>query len=240
MKTGAYRDNQAPNVPQTRQARKLSLAGGILYLITFVSIPTVTLYAAVRDANYMIGSGSDNAVILGGILELIVALAGIGTAVALYPIVKRQNESLALGFAASRTLEASTIFAGVVSLMTMVTLRQTGAGAEGLITGRALLAMYDWFHLGQTLMPAANAALLGTLLYQSRLVPRILPLLGFIGAPLLVANVIVVMFGITGPLLTLTTLGVIPIAVWEFSLGVWLTIKGFYPTALVAEYEAGQ
>lgn len=240
MKTGAYRDNQASNMPQTRQARKLSLAGGILYLITFVSIPTVTLYAAVRDANYMIGSGSDNAVILGGILELIVALAGIGTAVALYPIVKRQNESLALGFAASRTLEASTIFAGVVSLMTMVTLRQTGAGAEGLITGRALLAMYDWFHLGQTLMPAANAALLGTLLYQSRLVPRILPLLGFIGAPLLVANVIVVMFGITGPLLTLTTLGVIPIAVWEFSLGVWLTIKGFYPTALVAEYEAGQ
>ena len=190
-----------------------------------------------RQPNYVTGPGPDNAIILGGILEIIVALACIGTAVALYPAVKRQSEAFALGFVGARILEAGTIFAGVVSLMTLVTLRQSGAGAEALVTGRALVAMYDWFHLGQNLMPAVNAVLLGSLLYQLRLVPRVLPLLGFIGAPLLVVNTIILMFGITGPLLTLTTLGVIPIAVWEFSLGVWLVVKGFYPTPTTAELD---
>ena len=95
--------------------------------------------------------------------------------------------------------------------------------------------MYDWFHLGQNLMPAVNAVLLGSLLYQSRLVPRVLPVLGFIGAPLLALNTIILMFGITGPLLSLTTLAVIPIAVWEFSLGVWLVAKGFNPAATVLQ-----
>ena len=163
------------------------------------------------------------------------ALACIGTAVALYPAVKRQNEGFALGFAGARILEGSTIFAGVVCLMTIVTLRKSGAGAEALVTSRALIAMYDWFHLGQNLMPAVNAVLLGSLLYQSRLVPRALPLLGLIGAPLLAINTVVLMFGITGPALTLTTLGVLPIAVWEFSLGVWLVAKGFNPAAIITE-----
>lgn len=239
MKANAYSDNRNPDVPQTTwsRSRKVALAGGIFYLLTFVSIPTAVLYAGVRDPNFITGSGPDNLVIIGAILELIVALAGIGTAVALYPVVKRQNQSLALGFVGARTLEAATIFGGVVSFMTMVSLRQAGVGAEALITGRALLAMYDWFHLGQTLIPAVNAALIGTLVYQARLVPRILPILGFIAAPLLVANVIILMFGASGPLLTLTTLGVLPIAIWEFSLGVYLTVKGFKPSAITAEYD---
>ncbi len=232
-------DKESRNIPQTSQAssRKIALAGGIFYLLTFVSIPTAVLYAPVRDPNFIAGPGPDNLVIIGAILELIVALAGIGTAVALYPVVKRQNQSLALGFVGARTLEAATIFGGVVSFLTMISLRKAGAGAEGLITGRALLAMYDWFHLGQTLIPAVNAALIGTLVYQARLVPRILPILGFIAAPLLVANVILLMFGVSGPLLTLTTLGVLPIAIWEFSLGVYLTVKGFKPSAITAEYD---
>jgi hypothetical protein len=99
-----------------------------------------------------------------------------------------------------------------------------------------LVALYNWFHLGQNLMPCVNALLLGTLLYRARLVPRILPLLGFIGAPLLIANTIVTMFGISGPLYLLTGIGVLPIAVWEFSLGVWLTVKGFKPSAIISEY----
>ena len=239
MKSIAYTVDQNAHMPQTTMARSriVSLAAGVLYLTTFLALPAAALYGPVRDANYIVGPGPDSAVIFGGVLEIIVALACIGTAVALFPMVKRQNEAFALGFVGARILEAGTIFAGVVCLLTMVTLRQAGTGAQGLVTGRALLTMYDWFHLGQNLMPAINAILLGSLLYRARLVPRVLPLLGLIGAPLLVANTIVLMFGITGPLLTLTTIGVLPIAVWEFSLGVWLVVKGFNPTTITAEFD---
>jgi hypothetical protein len=221
--------------PRVASSRKIAIAAGVLYLLTFVSIPTLALYAPVHDPNYIVGPGPDTAVIFGGILEIIVALACIGTAVALYPVVKRQNEEVALGFVGARVLEAGTIFAGVVCLLAVVTLRQAGAGANALVTGQALVALHDWFRLGQNLMPAVNALLLGSLLYQSRLVPRVLPLLGFIGAPLLIANTITLMFGITGPILTLTTIGVLPIALWEFSLGVWLIVKGFNPSATASE-----
>lgn len=217
-------------------SRKIALAAGVLYLLTFVSIPIFALYAPVHDPNYIIGPGPDSAVIFGGVLEIIVALACIGTAVALYPVLKRQNEGVALGFVGARVLEAGTIFAGVVCLLSVVTLRQAGAGANALVTGQALVALHDWFRLGQNLMPAVNALLLGSLLYQSRLVPRVLPVLGFIGAPLLIANTIALMFGITsGPIYVLTGIGVLPIALWEFSLGVWLVVKGFNPSAITSQ-----
>lgn len=238
MKTSVTGEVQTAAAPRTTNpSRKYSLAAGVFYLLTFVSIPQFILYATVRNPNYIAGSGPDTGVIIGSILEIIVALTGIGTAVALYPVVKRQNESFALGFIGSRVLEAATIFAGVVCLMTMVTLRKSGVGAEGLVTGRALIALYDWFHLGQAIMPAVNDLLLGYLLYQSRLVPRVLPVLAFIGVPVLVANTIILMFGVSGLALTLTTLGVIPIAVFEFALGVYLTFKGFKSTPITAELD---
>ena len=215
--------------------RKTSLVAGALYLLTFVSIPTLALYDPVRDPNYIVGPGPDSGVLFGGILELIVALAGIGTAVALYSVVKRQNEGLAMGFVGSRVLEASTIFAGVACLLSVVTLRQAGAGAEALVIGHALVAMYDrMFLVGQSFIPAVNALLLGSLLYQSRLVPRVLPLLGFIGAALLVAGDIAVLFGLIGQHAPSTALAAIPIALWEFSLGVWLVLKGFKPSPILS------
>ena len=170
-------------------SRKTALVAGMLYLLTFVSIPTLALYAAVKSPNYILGPGPDTAAIVGGILEIIVALAGIGTAVVLFPVLKRQNEGVALGLVGSRTLEAATIFAGVAFLLTVVTLRQAGAGADALVTGHTLVTLYDRiFLLGQSFMPAVNDLLLGFLLYQSRLVPRVLPVLGFVGAPVLVAS----------------------------------------------------
>jgi hypothetical protein len=116
--------------------RKTALVAGVLYLLTFVSIPTVALYRPVHDANYIVGPGPDTPVILGGVLEMIVALAGIGTAVALYLVVKRQNEGVALGFVSARVLEAATIVVGVASLLLVVTLRRAGAGADALVTGK--------------------------------------------------------------------------------------------------------
>ena len=217
--------------------RKTSLAAGVLYLLTFVSIPTLAMYGPVKGANYVLGAGPDTGAIFGGILEIIVALAGIGTAVALFPVVKRQNEGVALGFVASRTLEAAGTFASVACLLTVVTLRQEGAGADALVTSHALVAMYDrLFLVTQSFIPAVNALLLGSLMYQSRLVPRVLPLLGFIGAALLVAGDIAVLFGLIGQHASSTALFAIPIALWEFSLGVWLVVKGFKPAAITALY----
>ena len=122
-------------------SRKTALVAGVIYLVTFISIPTLALYGPVRnDPNYIVGPGPDTPVIFGGVLEIIVALACIGTAVALYPVVKRQNEGVAMGFVGARVLEAAAIFAGVVSLLSVVTLRQAGAGADALVTGQALVA----------------------------------------------------------------------------------------------------
>ena len=216
--------------------RKTALVAGLLYVITFVSIPTLVLYRPVlSDPNYIVGPGPDTPVIIGGILEVIVALAGVGTAVVLYPVVKRQNEAAALGFVGSRTLEGAAIVAGVVSLLSLVTLRQAGAGAGALATGQALAASYNWFFLlGQSLMPVVNALLLGSLLYRSRLVPRILPLVGLIGAPILLASDIAVLFGLWDRISAPSGLLALPIALWEFSLGVYLIVKGFKPSPITA------
>ena len=215
--------------------RKTALVAGLLYLITFVSIPTLALYGPVHDPNYIVGPGPDTSVLFGGILEMIVAFACIGTAVALYPVVKRQNEGIAMGFVGSRVLEAATIVVGVASLLSIVTLRRAGAGADALVTGHALVALYDrMFLLGQSLIPVVNALLLGSLLYKSRLVPRVLPLLGFIGAPLLLASDAATLFGIIDRTSALSALFALPIALWEFSLGVWLVVKGFKPSPITA------
>jgi hypothetical protein len=218
--------------------RKTALVAGIFYLITFISIPTLALYGPVRNhRDWILSSGSHTGVLVGGFLEVIMALACIGTAVTLYPVVKRQNEGVALGFVAARVLEAGLIFTGVVSLLSLVTLRQTGAAgasAAALVTtGASHVAIYNWtFLLGQSLMPGINALLLGSLLYRSRLVPRAIPVIGLIGAPLLICTVIATLFG--GFKLGSPELAALPVAAWELSLGLWLVIKGFKPAPITA------
>jgi hypothetical protein len=214
--------------------RKTALVAGALYLLTFVSIPTLVLYGPVRDGNYVTGPGPDTAVIIGCVLEVIVAFAGVGTAVVLFPILKRQNEAVALGFVGARTLEGAAIITGVACLLTIVGLRQAGAGAGAVVTGQALATLYDRvFMLGQSLMPAVNALLLGSLLYRSRLVPRALPVLGFIGSPLLMAATLAAMSGLIERDSAWAGLAALPIAVWELSLGIWLVVKGFKPSPVI-------
>jgi Domain of unknown function (DUF4386) len=186
--TTAMRITATKTVPMDSQ-RKTALVAGVFYLITFISIPTLALYGPVKNhRDWILSSGGHTAVLAGGFLEVIVALAGIGTAVTLCPVLKRQNDGVALGFVAARVLEATMIFTGAVSLLSLVTLQQagaTGANAAALVTtGASHVAVYNWtFLLGQSLMPGINALLLGSLLYRSRLVPRIIPVLGLIGAP---------------------------------------------------------
>jgi hypothetical protein len=225
--------------------RKTALVAGVFYLITFISIPTLALYGPVKNhRDWILSSGSHTGVLVGCFLELIVALAGIGTAVTLYPVVKRQHEGAALGFVTARVLEAVMIFTGAVSLLSLLTLRQdlggtAGANAAALVTtGASHVAIYNWtFLLGQSLMPAISALLLGSLMYRSRLVPRIIPVLGLIGAPLLIASVITTLFR-TDHQITVLALGFLPVAAWEFSLGVWLVVKGFKPSSITAAMPA--
>ena len=233
----------AKRIPMTA-TRKTALVAGVFYLITFVSIPTLVLYGPVKNhRDWILSSGSHTGVLVGAFLEVIVALAGIGTAVTLYPVVKRQNEGVALGFVAARVLEGCMIFAGVVSLLSLVTLRHDLGGAAGanaaalVTTGASHVAFYNGtFLLGQTLMPCINALLLGSLMYRSRLVPRVIPVLGLIGAPLLITAVIATLFGGSiGHVSALAAIATLPVAAWEFSLGVWLVIKGFKPCPITAE-----
>ncbi|MDQ1616077.1 MAG: hypothetical protein QOJ60_2016 [Actinomycetota bacterium] len=215
--------------------RRISLAAGIAYVLTFVSIPTLALYNSVKGANYVLGSGPDTAAVVGGLLEITVALAGIATAVILFPMLKKQNESFALGLVAARILESGTIFVGVAFLLSIVTLRQNGAGTGGLAASHALVALYDRiFLLGQSFMPAVCDLLLGIMLYQSRLVPRRLSVIGIVGAPMLVIGYLAILFGAIDQHGALAGLSALLVAVFEFSLGVWLIVKGFDSQAVAA------
>ena len=196
--------------------RKTALIAGLCYLISFVSIPTLVLYTAVHEPSFIVGPGPDTPVLIGGVLEMIVALAGLGSAVALYPILKRQNQSMALGLVGTRTIEGAVLVVGAACLLTVVDIRQAGVGPEGLVTGQALVGLYDrLFLLSGSTMPAVNALLLAPLLYCSRLVPRVLPMLGMIAAPLLLTGTAAVLFGVIERVSPLQLVLAIPIALWE-------------------------
>jgi hypothetical protein len=218
--------------------RKTAFVAGTFYLITFASsIPALILLGPVlHNPDYIVSAGTDTRILWGCLLDVVNALAAVGSAVALFPIVKRQNEATALGFVASRLLEAAVIMIGVVSLLAVVSLRQDLAGAAGtdtpalLTTGRALVAVRDWtFLFGPGLMPAFNALLLGSLLYRSRLVPTIIPTIGLIGAPLLLAADIATLFGYIEQVSALSGIATLPVAAWELSVGTWMVAKGFKP-----------
>jgi hypothetical protein len=222
--------------------RKVALAGGLLYLLTFAaSIPQLKLFSTIvhDPEGFITGHGSNAALLWGSWFEVITALAGIGTAVALYPVTRRISKSAAIGFVTSRVVEAGLIIVGVVSMLTVVTMRADLAGATGAradalrVTGHALVQMRQWtFLLGPGLMAGVNGLFLGYMMYRSRLVPRIIPTIGLIGAPLILASSTATMFGLWDQVSRPAAVLALPVAAWEFSLGMWLTFKGFKPAAL--------
>jgi Domain of unknown function (DUF4386) len=224
--------------------RRTAFLGGVLYLITFASsIPARFFFLdpVLSDPAYIVGSGADTRVLVGGLLDMVNALACIGTAVVLFAVVKRQNETLALGFVTSRLLEAAIISVGVVSLLAVVTLRQDLGGTAGAeeasltTVGASLVAVYEWtFLFGPNVMAAVNALLLGTLMYRSGLVPRAIPIMGLIAGPLLLASVAGVIFGTHDLSSGVHVIAAAPIFIWELSLGVYLVVKGFKPAPITA------
>jgi hypothetical protein len=224
--------------------RQTAFLGGLLYLITFAaSIPAAFYFLTpvLDDPGYILGAGADSRIVVGGLLDVVTAFAGVGTAVVLFPVLKRQNEPLALGFVTSRLLEAAIISVGVVSLFAVVALRQDAAdpaGAEEAAlssVGAALVAVRDFtFHLGPGVMAVVNALLLGTLMYRSGLVPRVIPLMGLVGAPLLLTSKLATILGVNDDSTLWSVIAVAPIFFWELSLGIWLAVKGFRPAAVAA------
>ncbi|MCW2783281.1 MAG: hypothetical protein JWR35_3730 [Marmoricola sp.] len=222
--------------------RKHAFAAGVFYLVTFfASIPAVILLNPVlNDAHYVVGAGADTRVTFACLLDVINALAGIGSAVALFSVVKRQHEGLALGLVMSRMFEAAVIMIGVVCLLGIVTLRQDGpaSGADQgslIAAAQSLVAVRNWtLLLGPGVMAAINGLQLGTLMYRSRLVPRVIPTIGLIGVPVLLASCLCTLFGVFGQFSPAALFFGLPIATWEFSLGCYLVVKGFRPAALAA------
>lgn len=215
--------------------RRTALIAGLLYLVTFASsIPAVFLLAPVlTDPQYVIGPGADRQVMLGATLDLVNALACIGTAVALFSVIKLEHEGLALGFVTTRLFEAAVIMIGVVSILAVVTLRQAGpAGGDErslVAVGQGLVAVRDWTFVIGPGTAGLNALLLGTLMYRSRLVPRAIPTIGLIGAPIYYSAVIAIMLGVTQPGGIWQGVGGLFMFAWELLLGLWLVFRGFLP-----------
>lgn len=228
--------------PPTDPPGNTAKLAGIFFVLTFVtSIPALFLYAPVLDhADYVLGAGSDTRVQFGAFLEVLVAIANIGTAVILFPVLKRQDERIALGYVASRILESTVIVVGVVSLLAVLTLRQDLAGVAGrdgdslVNAGRALVAVHDsTFLLGPAFCAGfGNGLLLGYLMYRSGLVPRRLAVLGLVGGPLAFASATAVLFGAYDQTSGWSLLVTLPEIAWELCLGIWLIAKGFSPSPI--------
>ena len=224
------------NPPSMSTMRKTALVAGILYLLTYASsIPAALLLGdTLANPDYILGAGADGQVRLAALFDIINGLTAFGTAVALYSVVKRQHEGLAIGFVASRLFEAAILFVGVLSVLAIATLRETAASADPTsmrTVGLSLTALYKLaFTLG-TGVPALNAFLLGWLMYKSRLVPRAIPVIGLIGAPLFTSWIIGYVLGVTERDTAWMAIGVAPIFIWELALGLWMTFKGFSKAA---------
>lgn len=221
--------------------RKTALIAGALFVITFLtSIPAaLILYTPVLDhTNYIVGAGADTRVALGAFLEVLLIVANVGSAVVLFPVLKRQNEGLALGYVTARIIESTFIAIGIVSVLAVLTLRRDvgSTGAGPLVTvGRSLVAVHDWtFLLGPGwIVGVGNGLILGYLMYRSGLVPRRMAMLGLIGGPLIIISGTAVLFNVIQPGSAAQVIATIPEFVWELSLGIYLMVKGFKPSPIL-------
>jgi hypothetical protein len=209
---------------------------GVLFLITFAtSIPALALYQPVLDhpIAYIAGAGHNNQILFGVFLELLLIVANVGTAVVIFPIVRRQSEELALGYVTARVVESTFILVGVVAVLGIVTLQKEVAGAAEGTVAYTLAAIKDWtFLLGPGWVVGwGNGLILGYLMYRSELVPRKATWLGLVGGPLIFVSGTLVLFGVDHPGGPLQGIATIPDFLWELFLGVYCTFKGFRPSS---------
>ncbi len=231
-------------------ARKIALLFGVLYIFTFItSIPALLLYGPVLDhSSYIVGAGADSRVEWGALLEVLLIISNIGTALVVFPILKWQNEWLALGYVAARIMESMFIGVGILSVLSVVTLRRDFAGSGGadaasLVTaGKSLIAVKDWtFVLGPGfVVGVGNGLILGYLMYRSGLMPQGLAVLGLVGGPLVCISGIAVVLNVIDRQSTAQFVMTIPEILWELSLCIYPTVKGFKSSPILERYEAAE
>ncbi|WP_329447611.1 DUF4386 domain-containing protein [Streptomyces sp. NBC_01426] len=213
--------------------RRTAVVAGVLFLVTEIAaIGGLALYRPVLDGSPgALGPGAADSAFLGALCELVLVAAVTGTGAALYPVVRRRYEGMALGYACLRLLEAAIITVGVLSVLTLVTLRREAVGVEGAAAAdRALVALHDWtFLLGPNVALGLNTALLAYVMYRSRLVPRFIAVLGLVGGPLICASAVAVMFGAYEQVSVTGSALAVPVFAWEVALAVRLIVKGFEP-----------
>jgi hypothetical protein len=218
-------------------ARRTSLAAGLLFIATFItSIPAWFLYKPLLDdPGYLLNGGADTGITIGAVLELLLIIANIGTAVVLYPILRRQSESGALGYVTARLMECTFIAVGILGVLAAVTLQQDSNAAPATLDAisESLVAVHDWtFRLGPGFVVGlGNGLLLGYLMYRSELVPRRMAILGLIGGPLIILSGTAVVLGAIEAGSSAQALATAPEFAWELSLGLYLAVKGFRPSS---------
>jgi hypothetical protein len=224
--------------------RKSALVTGVLFIATFVTsiLPQFGLYPPIlNDSHYVLGVGQDTRIFVGAFLEVLLVISGIGTAVAIFPVVKRQHEGLALGYVAARTFEAAMVAVGIISLLAVVSMRREFAGsgtdaATFVVVGKALVAVRKWtFLIGPGFCPGIeNGLILGYLLYRSRLVPRPIAVLGLIAGPLALIAGTGELFQVFPQISGTAAILTFPEALFEAVLGIWLAFRGFRPSPVTA------
>ena len=223
--------------------RKTALLGGVLFLITYLTSipPKIALYTPfTSQPDYIVGAGADTRVLWGAFLEMLLIIANVGSAVVLFRVLKRQNEGLALAFVAARIMESAFIAVGILSVLSLVSLRQdlggaTGADATALATvGDALVVLHGWtFSLGPGfVVGVGNGLILGYLMYRSGLVPRSMAVLGLVGGTFICASGAAVLFDVIQPDSAPLLLASVPEFFWELAFGIYLVVKGFKPSPI--------
>ena len=229
-------NNEIPLTPV--RARLLGRWVGLLFLITYAtSIPALLMFGPVlNDAHYVTGAGADTQIRFAALLEFILIVANIGSAVVLYPLVRRRFPVGAAGFVAARITESAFIGIGILSVLSVVSLRASGGDGAALpLVAQALVAVKDWsFQFGPGLVvPVGNGMLLGWMMYRTGLVPRRLAMIGLVGGPALFAGSVGILFGVLDKGDPLYAMAVVPEFIWELALGVYLTATGGRVAGLV-------
>lgn len=235
-----------PAVASHRDAQFLARLTGLMFLVTYATSipPFLSLYVpALKDPAFILGGGPDMNVSWGAILELVLIFSNVATAVALYPVLKNRFPVLSISFIGARLMESTFIAIGIVAILALNTLRMQGAADEASLTvaGQALVALHDWtFNLGPgVVVGVGNGLILGYMMWKTRLVPRIMSVLGLIGGPALLLAGGAVILGYIEAGSPSQMLFTMPEFFWELSLGIWLLVRGFNSDAL-AELDARQ